>query len=291
MQGNIKGKFKVITLCGSSKFKKEFIEVAEKLSLEGNIVISLGLFGHADNKFATVITDDVKAMLDAAHKQKIEMSDAIYVINPGGYIGDSTRSEIGYAINLGKEVHFLEPIKSIQKIGDIYKVITDNDTLDSPGDPMNNDIITYKIDDFKYFDDLCSFYRNTPKEEVIDKNLLFRITASGGYDYRNKYIEEDDLIKPIIVDGLLTWIKIPLSFDGLSLSTSFKDLCETFNPHIHMAKFGKVYQIIKGGGKDYYGEPIMDGDYLTYHDTKKGVYAWSKLHSKLLEVIQNEQIK
>ena len=105
------GNFKVITLCGSSKFKKEFIEVAEKLTLQGNIVISLGLFGHADNKYETVITDDIKEMLDEAHKAKITISDSIFVINPGGYIGDSTRDEISYAESLGLDIEYLEPIK------------------------------------------------------------------------------------------------------------------------------------------------------------------------------------
>ena len=108
-------KFKVITLCGSSKFKEEFIEVAEKLSLEGNIIISLGLFGHADNKYDTVITDEIKEMLDKAHMQKIEMSDAIFVINKNGYIGKSTKNEIKYAMSLDKEVIYLEPTKYIFK--------------------------------------------------------------------------------------------------------------------------------------------------------------------------------
>ena len=42
------------------------------------------------------------------HKRKIDMADSIYVINVGGYIGDSTRSEIEYALNTGKEVRYLE---------------------------------------------------------------------------------------------------------------------------------------------------------------------------------------
>lgn len=100
-------KIKVITLCGSTKFKKEFIEIAEKLSLEGNAVLSVGLFGHADNKFGSVITPVIKKMLDEAHKAKIEMSDEIFVINPCGYIGDSTKSEIDYAQKLGKPIKYL----------------------------------------------------------------------------------------------------------------------------------------------------------------------------------------
>lgn len=53
-------------------------------------------------------TGDTKKMLDKMHKRKIDMADAIYVINVGGYIGESTRSEIEYAIRNGKEVRYLE---------------------------------------------------------------------------------------------------------------------------------------------------------------------------------------
>ena len=101
------GKYKVITLCGSTKFKDQFIEIAEKLSLEGNAVLSVGLFGHADNKFGSVITPVIKKRLDEAHKAKIEMSDEIFVINPDGYIGESTQSEILYAKKLGKTIKYL----------------------------------------------------------------------------------------------------------------------------------------------------------------------------------------
>lgn len=100
--------FNVITLCGSSKFKEDFIRVEEELSLSGNIVISLGLFGHADGKFETVITPEVKEMLDKAHRAKIDMSDAIYVINKDGYIGESTRGEIEYAKENGKRIIYME---------------------------------------------------------------------------------------------------------------------------------------------------------------------------------------
>lgn len=107
--GNImQGKYKVVTLCGSTKFKDDFIRVQKELTLKGNIVISVGLFGHADGEFGTIITDDVKEMLDDIHKRKIDMSDEIYVINKNGYVGNSTRSEIEYAINKGKKVSYME---------------------------------------------------------------------------------------------------------------------------------------------------------------------------------------
>ena len=78
----------------------------KRLTLEGNIVISVGLFGHSGDD--EVWTPGTKEMLDDMHKRKIDMADAIYVINVGGYIGDSTRSEIEYARKNGKKVYYLE---------------------------------------------------------------------------------------------------------------------------------------------------------------------------------------
>lgn len=100
------GKYSVITLCGSTRFKEQFLEAQKRLTLEGNIVISVGLFGHSgDNE---VWAEGTKEMLDDMHKRKIDMADAIYVINVGGYIGSSTRSEIEYAKDTGKQILFLE---------------------------------------------------------------------------------------------------------------------------------------------------------------------------------------
>lgn len=74
--------------------------------MEGIIVISVGLFGHAgDNE---VGKEGTKEMLDDMHLRKIDMADEIYVINVGGYIGSSTRNEIEYAKRTGKVVRFLE---------------------------------------------------------------------------------------------------------------------------------------------------------------------------------------
>lgn len=101
-------KYKVVTLCGSTRFKEDFIEKQEELTLQGYIVLSVGLFGHADAKYASEITPEVKLMLDDMHKRKIDMADEIYVINVGGYIGSSTRSEIEYAKKTGKKVGYLE---------------------------------------------------------------------------------------------------------------------------------------------------------------------------------------
>ena len=100
------GKYKVITLCGSTRFKDAFLETQKRLTLEGNIVISVGLFGHSGDE--EVWAPGTKEMLDDMHKRKIDMADEIFVINAGGYIGESTRSEIAYALAAGKKVNYLE---------------------------------------------------------------------------------------------------------------------------------------------------------------------------------------
>ena len=107
--------YPVVTLCGSTRFKDQFMEAQKKLTLEGNIVISVGLFGHSGDQEVWENMDEgtltrTKEMLDDMHKRKIDMADGIFVINVGGYIGDSTRSEIEYAKAHGKEVRYLEPI-------------------------------------------------------------------------------------------------------------------------------------------------------------------------------------
>ena len=98
------GDYKVITLCGSTRFKEDFERVNRELTLHGNIVISVGCFGHSGDSF----TDEQKVMLDDIHKRKIDMADAIYVINKDGYIGSSTRSEIQYALRTGKQIMYME---------------------------------------------------------------------------------------------------------------------------------------------------------------------------------------
>ena len=91
------GKYRVVTLCGSTRFKDDFLKVQQQLTLEGNIVISVGMFGHTDDACGRVITPEIKGMLDDMHKRKIDMSDGIFVINKCGYIGESTKGEASMA--------------------------------------------------------------------------------------------------------------------------------------------------------------------------------------------------
>ena len=101
------GQYRVVTLCGSTRFREAFMAAQKRLTLSGNIVISVGLFGYSGDD--EVWSEGVKEMLDDMHKRKIDMADEIFVVNVGGYIGDSTRSEIEYARATGKTVRYLEP--------------------------------------------------------------------------------------------------------------------------------------------------------------------------------------
>ena len=98
--------YKVITLCGSTRFKTKCTSFQKRLTLEGCIVISVGLFGHSGDE--EVWKPGTKEMLDDMHLRKIDMADEIFVINVGGYIGESTRREIAYAEKTGKKINYLE---------------------------------------------------------------------------------------------------------------------------------------------------------------------------------------
>ena len=102
------GNYRIITLCGSTRFKEEYIAAEKRLTLEKNIVISVGLFGHSGD--TEVYEGGNKEMLDDMHLRKIDLADEIFVINPGGYIGESTRNEIKYAHSTSKGVRYLVPV-------------------------------------------------------------------------------------------------------------------------------------------------------------------------------------
>lgn len=99
----ISAKPEIITLCGSTRFKDEFLKVMRRLTLEGKIVIPPGVFGHSDGG---EVSEEQKKMLDELHFRKIDISDGIYVIDINGYIGESTRREIEYATKNEKFVRY-----------------------------------------------------------------------------------------------------------------------------------------------------------------------------------------
>lgn len=99
-------KRKVVTLCGSVKFYDKMQEINEKLALENEYVV-IGLTPRVTNRN---FTEDDKELLGKLHRAKIDLSDAIFVVNVDGYIGESTRGEIEYAKQIGKEIMYLESI-------------------------------------------------------------------------------------------------------------------------------------------------------------------------------------
>lgn len=98
----------IITLCGSTRFKEAINVVNARLTMKGNIVISLGVFGHIDMPDADWTTggSEAKRILDDLHRWKIDLADRICVVSVGGYIGDSTRGEIKYAKREDKPIDY-----------------------------------------------------------------------------------------------------------------------------------------------------------------------------------------
>lgn len=103
-------KRKIVTLCGSIKFWKEMQEINEKLAIENGYVV-IGLTPRATNRD---FTENDKELLGELHRAKIDLSDAIFVVNVDGYIGESTRGEIAYAKQKGKEILYLENVKDYE---------------------------------------------------------------------------------------------------------------------------------------------------------------------------------
>lgn len=104
----------VVVLCGSTRFKAEFEAASRRFGLDGWIVLSVSMFGHSGDLTPEECADGhpTKTKLDLLHKQKIDMASLVYVVNPGGYIGNSTRSEIEYAEWFEKPIEYLTPVEA-----------------------------------------------------------------------------------------------------------------------------------------------------------------------------------
>lgn len=100
---------KIICLCGSTRFSDAFKQANLVETLKGNIVLSIGCDTKSDTDLLALgeLTEELKASLDELHKRKIDLADEILVLNVDHYIGNSTRSEIEYAIKTGKEIRYL----------------------------------------------------------------------------------------------------------------------------------------------------------------------------------------
>lgn len=101
----VREKHNIITLCGSTRFKDLFLEAAQYFTLQGWVVLMPGVFGHADG---IELTPEEKSALDDLHREKIRLSNAIFVLNYEGYIGESTQKEIEFAKFLGIPVYTYE---------------------------------------------------------------------------------------------------------------------------------------------------------------------------------------
>lgn len=106
----------IITLCGSTRFYKLFDEMNYKLTLKNYIVISIGCHTNHDSCLGVAEIEGAKVMLDKLHKEKISLSDAILVIDKGGYIGDSTRSELMYAIDNKKKIFYYSKPEDLEQL-------------------------------------------------------------------------------------------------------------------------------------------------------------------------------
>jgi hypothetical protein len=93
-----------VCLCGSTRFKDKFLEVAREFTLKGYIVTMPMVFAHSGDE----ITEWQKEYLDEVHKAKIADADLIFIVNCGKYVGESTKSEIDWALQLGKKIEYLE---------------------------------------------------------------------------------------------------------------------------------------------------------------------------------------
>jgi hypothetical protein len=91
-----------IVPCGSTKFMKAFAEWNARLTMKGNVVYSVAVVTTGNS-----IDEEHKVLLDYVHMKKIELSDMVFVIDVGGYVGESTSREIKLAAALGKEIQYL----------------------------------------------------------------------------------------------------------------------------------------------------------------------------------------
>lgn len=110
-----KGRPKIVCLCGSTRFGKEFYNANCRETLAGNIILTIGCNMKSDTELFGHLSDSelkaIKTKLDELHKRKIDLADEVLILNVGGYIGTSTRSELEYAKAHNKIIRYLEAIE------------------------------------------------------------------------------------------------------------------------------------------------------------------------------------
>ena len=101
----------IVCICGSTRFVDEMRAANRDLTFAGVIVVAPGVFLRAEDHEANeFITNEQKTALGALHLRKIDLADRVLVVNPGGYIGESTSREIAYARASGKPISFTDPV-------------------------------------------------------------------------------------------------------------------------------------------------------------------------------------
>lgn len=99
----------IVCICGSTRFADEMSAANRDLTVAGVIVLAPGVFLRTEDREAgRSIPEEQKAALDALHLRKIDLADRVLVVNPGGYVGESTSREIAYACATGKPVSFTD---------------------------------------------------------------------------------------------------------------------------------------------------------------------------------------
>ncbi len=264
--------YKVITLCGSTRFKDEFIKVQKDLTLQGNIVISVGFFDYSIMETMDENTSvKTKEMLDDIHKRKIDMSDEIFVINVGGYIGDSTRSEIEYAREHGKIIRYLEDDLNKDNINNVVSLEEyKNYLVNFYSWPMDGDksfikkrkeVLTNKYSDsylLRIISDTNSFVKDVLISDTIDygcfktevnndEPLFINLELHGGWmsdtiyiDSKGRYISKH-LIKTIFGKETI----IELNVDEIERITDDEIYDFDYRYYIYMQGFSNNLNMIR----------------------------------------------
>lgn len=109
----------IVCLCGSTKFKQQYEEQSRLEGVKGKIVLTCSQFSHTDKHL--LLTDQQKEEFDALHKDKIALADEIFIIDVNDYIGSSTRSEIDFALTLGKPIRYWSRENSLNLAREAYE--------------------------------------------------------------------------------------------------------------------------------------------------------------------------
>ena len=110
---------KIVCLCGSTRFSKAFEQANLEETLKGHIVLSIGCNMKSDTELFAHMSEEerakTKAMLDELHLRKIDLADEVFFLNVGGYMGESTKNELIYAMRARKAIRFLEPEQYVRE--------------------------------------------------------------------------------------------------------------------------------------------------------------------------------